>query len=386
MAKSVWRLLSVLCALVILFALSAAPVLAFDARSGDSVVVASGETVDGDLYFAGGDLVIDGTVNGDVFAAGRSLTINGQVNGGVSFGGQTATINGQVAHSVRFGGQTITVNGKIGGDLVAGGSEMNIASSAEIGDDLIMGMGTARIDGRIAGDIRASAGDVTITNAVGGNVEMEVERLTLTSTATIGGNLTYVSPNEATIQSGALVSGETIHRIPEREKREATKIFAGLVGSVVWKILGFIMSFIVGLVIILLASRRMASMSDSIREHPWLSLGWGALLLFATPLAAIVVMITIIGLPLGLIALVLYAIALYLSQIPVALLIGRLIIRPGGEVSSQGLLVGAFALGLVILLLLRLIPFAGWVIGLLVIVFGLGSLITSTARIRVEKV
>ena len=386
MKKSVIRVLAVLYVLIVLITVSAAPALAFDGRGGDTIVVGSGETVDDDLYAGGGDIIIDGTVNGDVFAAGRSLTINGQVNGGVSFAGQTAVINGQVAHGVRFGGQSITVNGKIGGDLVAAGAQLNISRNAEIGDDLIMGMGTAQVNGRIVGDIRAGAGDVTIANGVGGNVEMEVERLTIASTATIGGNLNYLSPNEATIESGAQVGGEVTHRIPERKEPAATGIFAGLVGAAIWKILAFLMSFVVGLIIILLASRRTAAMAGSIQAHPWLSLGWGAIVLFGIPIAAIIVMITVVGLPLGLISLVLYGIAIYLSQIPVALLIGRLIIRPRGEMDSQGLLIGAFALGLAILFLLRLIPFIGWFIGLLVVVFGLGSLITSTTRISVERV
>jgi hypothetical protein len=384
--KRAVKVLSVLCILSVLFIVSAAPALAFEGRGGDTIVVGSGETLDDDLYAAGGDIIIDGTVNGDVFAAGRSLTINGEVNGGVSFAGQTAMINGEVTRGVRFAGQSITVNGQIGRDLVAAGGQLNIGRDAEIGDDLVMGMGTAQINGRIGGDIRAGAGDVTIANGVGGNVEMEVEQLTITSSASIAGNVNYLSQNEANIESGAQISGEVTRRIPERDDVPAAPgILAGLAGAVLWKVLSFLMTFIVGLVVILLASRRLAAMAGSIQSHPWLSLGWGAILLFGVPIAAVIVMITVIGLPLGLIALVLYAIAIYLSQIPVALLIGKLIIRPRGEMDSKGLMIGAFALGLVILSLLTLIPFVGWFIGLLVVLFGLGSMVTSTARVSVER-
>jgi uncharacterized membrane protein YccF (DUF307 family) len=79
----------------------------------------------------------------------------------------------------------------------------------------------------------------------------------------------------------------------------------------------------------------MALMADTIRNKPWWSLGWGAIVLFATPVAAIVVCITIVGIPLGLIGLALYGIAIYLSQIPVALFIGRWIIGYFAKTDSR---------------------------------------------------
>jgi len=94
-------------------------------------------------------------------------------------------------------------------------------------------------------------------------------------------------------------------------------------------------------------------------------------------------MITVIGIPVGLIALLLYGIAVYLSQIPVALLIGRLILG-WNRAMSQGSMIGALALGLFILLLLMLIPFVGWLVGLLTVAFGLGSLATSRGSAGVK--
>lgn len=130
--------------------------------------------------------------------------------------------------------------------------------------------------------------------------------------------------------------------------------------------------------------QRITSMADSIKSNPVSSLGWGALLLFATPIAAIIVCCTVIGLPLGIIGLVLYGIAIYLSQIPVALCIGRLIIGRFREVESKGIMVGAMATGLAILTLLMWIPILGFLIGLATAIFGLGSLISSQIKLRAE--
>jgi hypothetical protein len=376
MSKHIFKGLAISLILMLMTVFAAAPVLAFDSRGGDIVTVPQDEVVDGDLYLMGRNIIVDGTVNGDIFGAGQTITINGTVNGGVTLAGQTLTVNGQVTHGVRLVGQTLNVNSSIGRDLAAAGAVLNVGGTAKIADDLVLGVGTSYISGQVNGDVRGEGGEVTINNEVGENVELEVDKLTITSTANIEGDLVYTSENEAIIQSGARLGGSTTHNVPE--KPAAPSPFASIRG----KLLGFLMTLVIGIIVILLAAGRISAMADSIRTKPWPSLGWGALALFVTPIAALVVIITIIGLPVGLIALVLYGIAVYLSQIPVGFLIGRLILKRNGEIESRGLFIGALALGLAILLVLGLIPYVGGLVMLLTIMFGLGSLIVLVARSR----
>jgi hypothetical protein len=216
----------------------------------------------------------------------------------------------------------------------------------------------------------------TLADGVGGDVEIEVDSLTVTSGANIQGNLTYTSENEADIQPGAQIGGITTHRLPKLEDTAGFGIFSGILG----KVLGFLMMLLLGVIIVLLAPRRTALVADGIGNRPWLSLGWGALILLATPVAAIVACITIVGIPLGLIALALYAIAIYLSQIPVALFIGRWIIGRFRGMETRAILVGALALGLAIISLLKSIPYFGFAIGLATVLFGLGTLVVSCRR------
>jgi cytoskeletal protein CcmA (bactofilin family) len=377
MLKVVFKSLLVCTLALLLVVVSAPPALAFDSRGGDNVTIPSGEVVEGDLYVVGGDITVDGTINGDLFGVGRSLTVNGKINGGISFAGQTIILNGEVSNGARIAGQSVLVNGKVGRDLLLACSDAAISSQSIISGDLMLGAATARISGRVEGNIKGSSGTATLANFVGKNVELQVEKLTITADARIQGNLTYTGKNLAVIESGAIVSGTTTHKLAEPSTDPRPFLFGAIV---VWQVLAFIMMLIIGIVIILIASPRVRALADSVQSKPWESLGWGAVILVVTPIAAIVVMITIIGLPLGLIALLLYGIALYLAQIPVALLIGRLIIRHNRKLDSQGLMIGALALGLFILLLLRLIPFIGWIVGLLTMVFGLGALVTANRR------
>ncbi|MFC2021058.1 hypothetical protein ACFLU1_04620 [Chloroflexota bacterium] len=265
---------------------------------------------------------------------------------------------------------------------------MSVSSSGQIDGDLVFGAGTVQADGSIGDSILGAGDKVTLANNVGGDITLKVERLTITSKANIQGDIKYISPNEASIQPGARISGDISYSITERpDKAEVAKgVMAGIAGAAVWKILSYGMIFIIGIILILIAQKRITLMQKAIQKSPWQTLGWGALILIATPIAAFMVMITIIGLPLGIISLLLWGIVLYLSQIPVALLLGRLIIRQNRELDSTRIMIGALALGLLVLFVLQLIPVIGWIVGLFFIVFGLGALITSIGTMRFESV
>ena len=377
MSKHILKGLIVSLLAILLMTFTAVAVLALDARYGDIVTIASGEVIDSDLYIAGDAIIIDGTINGDLIAAGKTIKVNGPVNGSIIAAGGTININGEVSHAVRIIGETLNINGTIGRDLLAAGEEFSMASTAEIGSDLILGAGTAHIDGLIKGNINGG-----------------VEHLSIASTASIQGELTYTSENEAIIQSGAQIMGSITHKLPDIKERLAVgthrlpdvgKRLAPAIGFGFWaRVIGFLMTLVVGIIIILLAPKRSKAITESIRTHPWASLGWGAIILIFTPIAALIVCITIIGIPLGFITIILYGIAIYFTQLFVGLFFGQLIIGSSRKVGSRAALVGALVLGLAIFSLLKLIPYLGGIIGLASVLFGLGAMLVSGRKLGDE--
>ena len=363
MSKHILEGLIVSLLAILLMTSTAVTVLAFDARYGDLVTVASGEVIDDDLYVGGETIIIDGTINGDLIVAGRTIMVNGTVNGSIIAAGQTVNINGDVSRAVRVVGETLNISNTIGGDLLVAGAKFIMASTAEIGGDLLLGVRSARIEGLIKGDMNGG-----------------VDSLTIAPTASIQGKLTYISENEANIQSGAQIGGKITHELYIVKERLTAGIRLGLWG----KVIGFLMALVLGIIIVLLAPKRVKAVTESIRTRPWASLGWGALILVATPIAVGIVCITIIALPLGLIALAHYIIAIYLTQLFVGLLIGQLIIGAFRGVETRAALVGALAFGLAILSLLRLIPYLDFFIGLATVLFGLGAIFVSERKLRTE--
>jgi hypothetical protein len=379
MQKQILKRLVILPVLVLLIMLVASPAWAADLRGGDTVIIASGDVVNDDLYMAATRIIINGTVNGDVLCVGETVDVNGKINGSITAIAPTITIDGEVTHSVRAAGSNIRVGGTIGGDLITAGDDVNIDSTTLVGRDLVFAARKIRVDAQIDNSLKGVGTTVRLSNLVGGNAEIGVEKLTLTYTANIQGSLTYISQNEATILSGAHIGGTTSHQIPEARKSVFT-----LKINVWTRVIAFLMTLITGCLIILLAPKRAAAVAASLKRKPWLILGWGAIILFATPIAAIITFVTVIGVPVGLIGLVLYGIAIYLSQIAVGLFLGYWIMGTFSQVNSRGLLIGAFALGFVILTLIRAIPYIGIPVWLATILFGLGAMALSQRTLRAE--
>src|SRR5205085_11299623 len=107
----------------------ATPAAAADIRSGDSITVAAGETINDDLYAFGNTITILGTVRGDVIAAGATVEIDGAVSGNVMAAGNSISIRGPVAGSVRIAGNTLAIDGKVTGDVVAAGSALTVGDA-----------------------------------------------------------------------------------------------------------------------------------------------------------------------------------------------------------------------------------------------------------------
>jgi hypothetical protein len=331
-------------------------------------------------------------------AAGDTITVNGKIDGSIIAVGSTITIDGEVTHAVRVAGGNINIGGNVGGDLMVAGGEVDIASVAGIGKDVFFGAGSILIGAPVGGDIKGGGGEVILQNVVEGDVglgsermnldsairtrsdiRVTVDQLTIEPTAHIKGDLTYISEEEAHISSGAIIEGQISHKVPQ--VREPIIPNLGIWG----KVITFLMMLLVGIVIVLIAPRRSAAVAASLRKKSLLSLGWGAVVLFATPIIVLITFITVIGIPLGLISLTLYGIAILISQIVVGLFIGYWILGSFNKVESRAMLIGALALGFAILTLVKLIPYLGFPIWLATVLFGIGAMVLSEKTLRTEE-
>ena len=357
---------------------------AFIARTGDLVQITSEEVITEDLYIAGEEIEIDGTVNASIYAAGRKVTIRGAVKDHVVVFAQEVVLLGSVGKGFKGFAANLTMQGSVGGDLLLFGANIDIRETAAVSGDVLFGGRLISIEGPLKKDLLGAGQRITLNGSVGGNVKLAVQELSILESVRIKGNVKYYSENEADIQPGATIQGTITRRIPEyREKLKQVFPFVLIVG-IAGKIIAFFMALVVGLVFILLTPVWMQSLSDAIAEKPGRCAGWGALILFVAPLAMATAFATVVGIPLAGIALLLYLVAIIVSQIALGLLIGRLIIGRERSAESKGLLFAAFVLGLVILRLLRFIPVFGHIVVLVCGIFGIGAIVVAEAARRRE--
>jgi len=382
-----YRLL--VCGMVGLFALWPLVALAAEFHSGERVVISA--PVTGDLYVYGVEASIEADVVGDVMAAAAVVHVLGDVDGNVyALGANEVVVVGNVSGSVMVAAIQVRVYGEIGGalrvaaqrltlsgarvgrDLAAIVSDLHIDSDSHIAGDLLIDAGNAELAGSTTGALRGDANDIRLSGPVDGSVSLRVGTLRLLEGAAIGGDLRYTSDHELLADAGVTLPANIQRTTPEHPS------FAERIGTaLVYAALryGFALPF--GAFLIALAPTFAQRSSETLRRRPLASLGWGALTAVAAPLALAALTLTVVGLPIAVMLSVALLVALYASQLIVALVIGALIAPLRWQQRrTRSRLTRQLALGLLPVVLVRSIPFGDWTIvsSAAVAVFALGAL------------
>ena len=353
--------------LLLAFVLSPGLASAADFRAGDQVSISQGDTLNDDLYAGGGTVTVAGTLNGDFFAGGGSILVNGKVNGDVFVGGGTINILGDVSDDLRIGGGNILIQSNIGGDVMVGGGQIHIAAG-KVGGDVIVGGGVLQIEAPVAGDVRFGGGEIYINAPVAGSVFMMGEKIKLGPKAIISGNLNYESPKEVEREAGSEVRGEVNY---EQTKKRDRGFWAGVFsfGSLIEILCSLVFALLLGLFF----NRYSRELVLNAYSRPLRNMLRGLLFVIVTPIIAVILMVTVIGIPLGILALLGYAIALLFSVFAAPLLLGSLIgywykREHGYRVTWKTIVAGVIAF-----FILGLIPIIGWAIQCLLILMTLGT-------------
>ena len=229
----------------------------------------------------------------------------------------------------------------------------------ETAGDVVVLDGDVTIRGTVDGDVIVVDGDITIRGAVTGDVVAVAGLVTLGQRGNVEGDLIY--GDEKPVRTAGSQVGGDVEKIDLGD--------ASLIGAIGFFV-GFVVSmFLLGLVLILLAPRAAEAVARTGRTKPLVAAGVGLLAIILLPVIAVGALITIVGIPLGIVLLFLIVPLLAMSYVTTALVLGRLVRK-----KSKFL---AFLLGLIVLGLLTLIPIAGGLVCLLALIFGLGALLVT---------
>lgn len=368
----------VLCSMLLGASLaSAGAAVALDFKSGERVE-AGGRFADA-LFAAGREVDINLTSSDDVFAAGRDIRVR-QVSGDhLLMAAATATFEaGEARDVILFAGDARFTGGKITDDLVATAGVLRLDRTFSVGGSALISGGRIEVESPVGGALVVKGDTVRIDAPVRGSVDVTAEHLVVGPNARITGSLSY-SAQIVDISPSATVTGQEIAR--PREGPDASKgVIADVIGAVTLAALIFVVG---GALLVLVAVSAFPNLMDRaaarIDNRPIDAMGVGALLLLFGPAIIVLLLVSLVGLPLGLLVA-----AIYLAAAPLALATTvywagmkarRTAARGRALQPADGWArLGWSVLAIGAMCLIGAIPVVGGAVWLVVFVIGLGAL------------
>jgi hypothetical protein len=229
------------------------------------------------------------------------------------------------------------------------------------------------ISGSLEGYLQVAAVSTRLSARIGGDAEISGRSLEVGPAAVVQGRLIFRGPNPPLVAPGAVLRGGLQHIAPAPEAPWYTN---GL--SLAWA-LG--LTLLGGLAFALLP-RLVGSLLEAARGSTDSALLVGAGLLIGIPVAALLSFVSVLGAPLGLICLALYALSLPLGYLIAAMALSDWLCARWRPQQQPHLPQRLLALAAVfsLLVVLSRIPVLGWGVTVLLVSAGLGSMGLAIAR------
>jgi len=224
--------------------------------------------------------------------------------------------------------------------------------------------------------VRIGGGEMFVNSAVTGNVQIEADSVTIGKNAVITGTLTYKSPKEAIIEEGAKITGKITYE--PRKTKEKEVAWALTIGMFI----PFLMLLTGALFFGLTFKKYMTMLVGGAYENPFKELGRGLAFLILVPIASVILLVTVIGVPIGILGLIGFVGGMIFTVLMAPVLLGSLLLkwtmkRPYNHVDWMSIL-----LGVVVFYALSFIPIVGWIAQFALVLITLGSL----ARMKMSLV
>ncbi len=380
----------------VLFALFALPLYLGPAQAQGPAVTSTPTTTSGsrNVYVFGSSVRPSAEVAGDFVGAGGRVVIDQPIKGDVTLAGGSIDLRAPVGDDARVAGGDVSIENSIGGELFAVGGSVTLTKSGSVAQSAMVNAGSVMLEGKIIGPLTVNAQKIVINGEVGRDVELNGEQIELGALARIAGNLKYRSPGELSKADGAVVSGSLTRRaampMSERE-RWGDRDDAWRGHMMAWSgpswfqsVFTFLALWASAAVFMLVFPGFLRRASAEVVASPWLALGVGVGAVVAVPFLAVMLVLTLIGIPFGIAAMAIYPLMLLLGWIVGVYHIGQLAERavrkdaPGSFATS----VGFFALALLLVMLVGSVMFVGFFAMFLIVGLGVGACVLEFRRQR----
>jgi cytoskeletal protein CcmA (bactofilin family) len=319
--------------------------------------VTSTEPVAGDLIAAGGNVEISGPVTGDAIVTGGDVRLAGGIGSDLYAGAGELSVRSKVARNARLAGGKVELarDGKILGNASVAGGDVRLLGT--IGGSLTGGAGKLLLDGRIAGDAEVGAGELRLgpSARIEGNLRYRSRKpLERDPAAQIVGSITRLEPTSGAGWPGAYARG------------------AGRAAAWFWTV-GLMA---LAAVLVALLPDATAAVTQRLRWHWPMSLLLGFVVLICVPFLLLLLLVTVIGIPLAILALLAYLTVMLIGYVVSGIALGEFARQrlQSAAPATTGARMLAAALAVLVLTIASRIPVLGSLIGFLALIGGIGAI------------
>lgn len=372
LALFAWRRLRTSATASSIFAiLAGAPLLAGGAEAAviehnrNTYVLPAGETIENDLIVAAEVVRIEGTVAGDLIAVAQRIEVSGSVSGDILAFAEEIEVRGPVGGNVRTGSRSLDIASVVERNVTAAGETLRLGAGAEVRGSFTAAGREAILEAPVARDLLIAAEKHRLGSRIGGSALLVGDELAIADAAVAEGPIKFYGGREPDVSPAAqLASPVAFERLEEEEEGPSL--------SWLTRFLFFwATAFVLGATFVLASpSSAEAITAVHLPQHAK-SFIVGLLAVGAVAALAVGMMITLIGLPLGLVTLFFWALGLYAAQVYAGLYLGRELL---GRPTDRSQLLVRLAVGLLAIHIAKSVPYVGDVIGVAVALWGFGAL------------
>ena len=335
-------------------------------------VVEVGEVIEGDYIAAGETIEIAGVVQGDVYVLGGQVLVSGTIQGDLLALGGIVSISGSVEQNIRMAGWQVIVSGNVGRNVTAGGMNIEFTKGSSVQGAVVAGGANIVANGPIERGAKVAGKNLVVSSTINGDLEAAVEIIRLTQGAGVSGDFIYWSNREASVGEGVMIGGDITKKAAQgpgayigQVTQPITQLIRPFLG-----IASFLTSLVLGMLVIRLLPDYSRQTVDTLRSRIWRSVTSGITTLLVIPIVFGLLIITVVGIPLGFLLLMVSSLMLYCARIFIMLWIGMVISeRLGKNISSTH----AFIIGLIVYSVVVQMPVIGWAVSFVAVLFGLGA-------------
>ncbi len=301
-------------------------------------------------------------------AGAGTINLRGECRNDVWAWGRRINLTGVIHDHARLGGFSVALHGQVRGNALLAANNIHLAPPAILAGNAQLFGENVICEGAVTGRLTIVGGKVTLAGHCGGDVAVKAQDLVILPGANIGGNLDYWTPRAVTLPAEAAVKGKF-----RRHKPPAAKPGGKLMAFLPLAIWGYLSALCAGTLFVLCCPATAAGAGLAARHMPGRSALTGMIWMAGAPPMVLLLALSIIGLPTGLLLAAFTAMLIYLGKTVIALALGLLLLRPAIPINRR-MLIGRMALGLAVLQAAAF-PVSAMPIWLLAALLGAGALL-----------